>query len=996
MKKNKTGKLTWKEKFNKKYNFPKSEPHSLTEISKETGVSKKGIQQIYNKGIGAYKTNPQSVRPNVTSKEQWAMARVYSSVMGGKASKVDAKELKMKNGGILNNPNFKEWFGDSKVVDENGNPLVVYHGTTKDFDIYDKYAKKNTVGGTQRDALFFSNKPNHASEYAIPSYKYDEVEYVDKQYYGSNIMPIYLKINNPLEIDAKGSSWVNIFPEAIDKALDNNKDGVIVYNLIDNATPLGNEATSTTYVVFEPTQIKSAIGNIGEYDRNNPNITMEKGGGLDDFYKGYYERLSPSNFEVKQNGGQIQINMNKNGAVDIHEEAEALSGGFFKKGGETNFNPDGKIKDKIVHASGDAGGMLVGKRHSNGGIKALNKSTGQPLEMEGGEVVITRNAVSDNKKRSFNGKMLTNRQILSEINESGGGVSFADGGQVPNDVKFDCNAEYEYGGKTMCGKDLAYAMGGVTTAIVTDPNEAMADLQSTYGLGDVYAKGGLIPNVGTVDDFMLKELLMKNKKVLAILSDKEIAFMKLDNVDVIAVSGKNYDFIFTDGKKEFEIINQDRKLKHSLRDARPKIVEFYSKRYAKGGTIECGSCSWSWDRKDGGDDMYVCHKCGADNEPSRILNKSINASDSSGRKGLVSVSALEPFVGEDRIGDSAMTNSREVIDKLKIDIRKNGFKEPIIVLYDKFSNGGEATIIEGNHRFVVAKELGLKEIPVTFEKGTIRSDEKRLKDQMFPLKRKFIGKIDDTRGVRGADLGLEVRQPKENDFVKENSFAMGGKVYDYDSYTSFKEESNLNIQKGVQYILRGEYTLVARYLYLKDKEAFYYYKYLQRLNITLKDCNDFALSLNKVFSKMICDIQVNKTERKRSYAVCLVRSGVVKSPFYAQGLINNENVSLSTPIYMECCKGEFLERISNRPIPARDLKDYYSFQTLIHELAHSLDFQFQFSENKYPVIAHKDYFMETLYNIILACKNGSLPLAKSFGIRAKALKRISQITNGKI
>ena len=32
-----------------------------------------------------------------------------------------------------------------------------------------------------------------------------------------------------------------------------------------------------------------------------------------------------------------------------------------------------KIKDKIVHASGDAGGMLVGKRHSNGGIKALNK-----------------------------------------------------------------------------------------------------------------------------------------------------------------------------------------------------------------------------------------------------------------------------------------------------------------------------------------------------------------------------------------------------------------------------------------------------------------------------------------------------------------------------------------------------------------------------------------------------------------------------------------------
>jgi hypothetical protein len=38
--------------------------------------------------------------------------------------------------------------------------------------------------------------------------------------------------------------------------------------------------------------------------------------------------------------------------------------------------------------------------------------------------------------------------------------------------------------------------------------------------------------------------------------------------------------------------------------------------YAKGGTIECGSCSWSWDRKDGGDDMYICHKCGTDNTES--------------------------------------------------------------------------------------------------------------------------------------------------------------------------------------------------------------------------------------------------------------------------------------------------------------------------------------------------------------------------------------------
>jgi len=125
-----------------------------------------------------------------------------------------------------------------------------------------------------------------------------------------------------------------------------------------------------------------------------------------------------------------------------------------------NFNPDNPdLKGKIVHKSGSAGGMLVGKRHSSGGIKAINKSTGQPLEMEGGEVVITRNAVSDKTKRSFNGKMMTNREILSAINVSGGGVSFADGGEIPEDFEIEVEqGEYEFGGKTVDADHLLYEM----------------------------------------------------------------------------------------------------------------------------------------------------------------------------------------------------------------------------------------------------------------------------------------------------------------------------------------------------------------------------------------------------------------------------------------------------------------------------------------------------------------------------------------------------------
>ena len=85
--------LTYKEKFNKKYGFNKDEGHSLTEIAKLTGYKRSGLKTILKKGEGAFFSNPQSVRKFVKNPTQWGYARVYSSVMGGKASKVDAKHL---------------------------------------------------------------------------------------------------------------------------------------------------------------------------------------------------------------------------------------------------------------------------------------------------------------------------------------------------------------------------------------------------------------------------------------------------------------------------------------------------------------------------------------------------------------------------------------------------------------------------------------------------------------------------------------------------------------------------------------------------------------------------------------------------------------------------------------------------------------------------------------------------------------------------------------
>ncbi len=80
--------------FKKKHGLDVDTPLSLSQISKLSGFPLAALQEVYNRGIGAWKTNPESVRlkgsfkKNETAprsarlgKEQWAMARVYSFVM---------------------------------------------------------------------------------------------------------------------------------------------------------------------------------------------------------------------------------------------------------------------------------------------------------------------------------------------------------------------------------------------------------------------------------------------------------------------------------------------------------------------------------------------------------------------------------------------------------------------------------------------------------------------------------------------------------------------------------------------------------------------------------------------------------------------------------------------------------------------------------------------------------------------------------------------------
>jgi DNA polymerase III sliding clamp (beta) subunit (PCNA family) len=144
----------------------------------------------------------------------------------------------------------------------------------------------------------------------------------------------------------------------------------------------------------------------------------------------------------------------------------------------------------MVYDDASVGGYFVGKTHKEGGIQMINKSTGQALEVQGSEIIITAPAVADQTKREFEGKMMTNREILSTINEKGGGVSFADGGDVPQSIKHT-GASYKYGGKTMTDHEIMTSMNkgghlaeGYSIREIADIHKVtLSDLKNQVRLG---------------------------------------------------------------------------------------------------------------------------------------------------------------------------------------------------------------------------------------------------------------------------------------------------------------------------------------------------------------------------------------------------------------------------------------------------------------------------------------------------------------------------------
>lgn len=165
--------------------------------------------------------------------------------------------------------NFWKWFGDSKIKDSKGRPLVVYHGTDKDFNSFDLIKTGNKDQGFLSQGFYFTADSETADAYS---------EYWEKQIgddgYTPNTMICYLKIENPY-IWTRDESTIGNRKAAINKRkilIAQGYDGV-VYHIDDYG--YGGPMEFQEIVAFYPEQIKSAIGNNGNFNPLAKNITEE-------------------------------------------------------------------------------------------------------------------------------------------------------------------------------------------------------------------------------------------------------------------------------------------------------------------------------------------------------------------------------------------------------------------------------------------------------------------------------------------------------------------------------------------------------------------------------------------------------------------------------------------------------------------------------------------------------------------------------------------------
>ncbi len=193
---------------------------------------------------------------------------------------------------------FKNWFGDwehdpqnaSKVVDENGEPRVVYHGSHQWFTSFND-GKQRQQSGAPAGTIFANDNREiavsfadyyggHADEVILDPNDERHPRYSWGIYREGGIYDLFMNIRNPLVVDFEGRPWLDSskggdINALCSKAKESGHDGVIALNIVDaGLNDQENVPASTDYVAFDSVQVKSATQNRGTYDPKNPDITF--------------------------------------------------------------------------------------------------------------------------------------------------------------------------------------------------------------------------------------------------------------------------------------------------------------------------------------------------------------------------------------------------------------------------------------------------------------------------------------------------------------------------------------------------------------------------------------------------------------------------------------------------------------------------------------------------------------------------------------------------
>jgi biotin operon repressor len=431
----------------------------------------------------------------------------------GKPSNLTPEQWK-----LVRTPQFKAWFGDwendpknsSKVVDENGEPMVVFRGSKSKNPNYIPHKHELSNG------IYFSTKKDVAELYTKSFW----------QNWVGRIFECFLNIRNIESYDTlklKSNIYqadFEFYNKLVIESKKNNFDGICWDNFIDVPDlqvifpKEPEDYMAKTFIVFEPTQIKLADGSNTTFEGNNPDIRFAEGGEVpfnihrefneyadklpkfgyhgtqsstlinprpskDGRYgEGFYLTLDPDTAEyfgrfTKTSQGYSKENESANVFefdlrglnLKYYKKAEDMpyidfdglsqknyDGIYFYNEGEiVIFNIHKLPKGKLVHsldrsifdsnnpdirfAEGGKtkrymkkikrGGITYGKSHAEGGIPVKNQSTGDMLEVEGGEGIVNKRSMASKSKVKLNGKDLTICQAVSELNQMEGGVQFS-------------------------------------------------------------------------------------------------------------------------------------------------------------------------------------------------------------------------------------------------------------------------------------------------------------------------------------------------------------------------------------------------------------------------------------------------------------------------------------------------------------------------------------------------------------------------------------------